>query len=361
MRIESTVISFQSKHSSVERHEEEESLRMWVGSQRPGFEGRQPVAERPPSGFLDVLELSDEARAIQARGESPPEAGSSGRPVVIEISERDKQKIMLLQRMIEALTGKKIKFYLPEKLELSGEKPCQNTGPAGPTASRQRQGWGLEYDYHRYHYEQEQLSFRSEGVIRTSDGREINFSVQLNMSREFASRLDLSVRAGDAAAVDPLVINFNGAAPALTETKYVFDLDADGSPDQISFLAPGSGFLAIDQDGDGVINNGKELFGPATGDGFAELARYDSDGNNWIDENDPVFERLRLWTKDSDGRDVLFALGEKGIGAIYLGSIQTPFAFKDSANLLQGQARATGLFVKENGLVGTMQQIDLKV
>lgn len=90
---------------------------------------------------------------------------------------------------------------------------------------------------------------------------------------------------------------------------------------------------------DKKINNGTELFGPATGDGFEELAGYDSDGNNWIDDNDPIYDKLRIWMKTADGQDQLFALGEKGAGAIYLNHITTPFAVKDSNNELLGQVR----------------------
>lgn len=51
-------------------------------------------------------------------------------------------------------------------------------------------------------------------------------------------------------------------------------------------VRPGGVFLALDKNGDSVINDGKELFGAATGQGFKELAIYDSDKNYWIDEND---------------------------------------------------------------------------
>jgi hypothetical protein len=43
----------------------------------------------------------------------------------------------------------------------------------------------------------------------------------------------------------------------------------------------------------GRIDSGSELFGPATGSGFGELAALDGDGNGWIDENDDAFARLR--------------------------------------------------------------------
>ncbi|HHW61210.1 MAG TPA: hypothetical protein GX404_04825, partial [Syntrophomonadaceae bacterium] len=55
----------------------------------------------------------------------------------------------------------------------------------------------------------------------------------------------------------------------------------------------------------------------------------------------------------------LFALGQKGIGAIYLGSSATPFALKDVANHSHGQVQRTGLFLREDGTPGIVQQIDL--
>jgi hypothetical protein len=68
---------------------------------------------------------------------------------------------------------------------------------------------------------------------------------------------------------DPLVINFEGTAAELTERTYEFDLDSDGEADQIHFIGPNSGFLALDRDGSGTIDNGSELFGTSTGNGFA--------------------------------------------------------------------------------------------
>jgi len=154
--------------------------------------------------------------------------------------------------------------------------------------------------------------------------------------------------------------NYDGTAPRLTDTKSSFDLDSDGHDDQISFVGPGSGFLALDLNSDGVIS-GRELLGPQSGNGFSNLSKYDDDGNQWIDENDDIFNRLRIWTKDADGNDILFALGQKGIGAIYLGNLNTLFSFKDQSNEEQARITQSGIFVKEDGSVGTMQQVDLVV
>ncbi|MBI5212294.1 MAG: hypothetical protein HY957_02845 [Nitrospirae bacterium] len=260
--------------------------------------------------------------------------------------------------MIEALTGKKIKIVTP-KLHKPDEieTPDKNQTPQ----SEQREGWGVEYDYHELYVEKEKMSFKAEGVIKTSDGAEIKFTAAIAMSREFMLQNNISLRLGDAKKIDPLIINFDGPAAQLTDTKFSFDLDSDGKKDGISFLRSGSGFLVLDKNYDGDINNGSELFGPESGNGFAELSRYDSDGNQWIDESDFIYSRLRIWTKDSKGTDTFYSLKDKNIGAIYLGSESAEFSIKDSQNILQGEAQSAGIYLRENGGAGTIQQIDLTI
>jgi hypothetical protein len=99
----------------------------------------------------------------------------------------------------------------------------------------------------------EQASFAAQGVVKTTDGKEIAFSYELEMERQFHSETHESVRAGDALLKDPLVINFGGTAAQLTDRKFAFDLDADGTKDQIAWVQPGSGFLALDKNGNGAI------------------------------------------------------------------------------------------------------------
>lgn len=166
---------------------------------------------------------------------------------------------------------------------------------------------------------------------------------------------------GDAARQkkDPLVINFDATAAQLSDARLAFDLDADGSAERVPFVGPGSAFLALDRNGDGQIGGGGELFGPSTGNGFAELASYDQDRNGWIDENDPVYAQLLAWSKDGSGSDSLTPLKEGGVGAIYLGAAETQFDVKDQRNDAKGQVRSTSVYLREDGSAGTAQQIDL--
>ncbi|MBV5349781.1 hypothetical protein JZU71_01050, partial [bacterium] len=133
---------------------------------------------------------------------------------------------------------------------------------------------------------------------------------------------------------DPLVINFGGKTAELSGKCFSFDLDVDGRNELINALGSTSGYLAIDRNGDGAINDGSELFGSRTGDGFAELSELDSDGNHWLDEADVAYDKLLVWKKDGSGMDSLNTLRETGVGALYLGSVETPFALTDDENKL---------------------------
>ena len=218
---------------------------------------------------------------------------------------------------------------------------------------------GGQYSTFYSYHEEETTHFDSTGIVKTADGREISFNINLTMSRKFSQTAQELIEFGTPRLYDPLVINLDGNVPTLTDQKFFFDLDADGTKEEISSLGKGSGFLALDKNQDGTINDGSELFGTTSQNGFTDLAAYDEDGNGWIDEADSIFNQLRIWTKDSHGNDVLYTLKDSGVGAIYLGYEDTEFSLKDSTNSTKGVIQKTGLFLYENGNAGTLSQLDL--
>lgn len=207
--------------------------------------------------------------------------------------------------------------------------------------------------------EKESMSFSTTGTVVTADGREISFNMNVGMSRSFAQYY--KQESTDVISMcDPLVINLNDDVVGLSDQKFFFDLDCDGREEEISVLESGNAFLALDHNNDGTINDGSELFGAKTGDGFRDLARYDEDGNGWIDEADSVFNKLKIWVKDENGADKLYTLKEKGLGAIYLGSSETDYTLRSaSSGQVNGQIRRSGVFLYENGMAGTIAHIDM--
>ncbi|RVU31693.1 hypothetical protein [Neptunomonas marina] len=215
-------------------------------------------------------------------------------------------------------------------------------------------------DIHIYH-EHEYLNVAAQGQITTADGREITFALDLEMERSFDLEERLVETRDARRLIDPLVINLQGGVAGLTHSSFAFDLDADGVEEEISFVGSGSGFLALDSNQDGQINDGSELFGTQGTDGFSDLARFDSDNNRWIDENDPIFAELKIWTRDAEGNDQLVGLKEAGVGAIYLGSTASTFDLTDDQNNLLGQVKRSGVFLMEDGAVGSIQELDLAI
>lgn len=233
-----------------------------------------------------------------------------------------------------------------------------------PVAARMKV---LNYVGETYSVEQEDTSFSTVGTVRTKDGREINFNVNVNMSRRCEEYYREELNVAQFALYDPLVINLDTDVTKLSDQTFYFDLDADGEEEEISMLK-GSGYLALDKNGDGVINDGSELFGTKNGDGFADLARYDEDGNGWIDENDSIWSKLKIWCKDENGNDVLYKLSDKGVGAICLENVSTDFTMQGdrkaqdgtmNANATNAVIRKTGIFLYENGNIGTVQHVDM--
>jgi hypothetical protein len=321
MRIAAATIAMQAQHVAEQRQETRESLRTRV----------------------DTVRISDAGKAKHtAKGEAADEADPTG----------NDPKLLLIRRMLEMLTGKQVKVY---RAEAAPEAP-QFAAP-----QRGRAGYSIEYDYHAVREEAEATHFSAQGTVKTADGKEISFSLNLDMARHYREEVRVSFRAGDPVRKDPLVINFDGNAAQLTDQRFRFDLNADGSKEEIAMLAPGSGYLALDKNGNGAIDSGAELFGPATGSGFAELAAYDADGNGWIDESDAIYSQLRVWTPDAEGTGTLGTLQTHQVGALFLGQIATPFELRGNGNSDLGAVAATGLYLKEDGQAETLQEIDLSV
>ena len=348
MKIVSSGVQMSSSHASAQHHEVKESLRMWVAPRRPDFEGRgRPQLPSP----TEAVRISDAGRAAQgSEAELVDEAADES---------LNDPRLTLLRAMLRYIMGQEVEIF--DARELQAERPSPEI-PQPPAASRPA-GWGMEYERHERYTEVEETRFSASGTVQTADGREIGFSLELSMARSYHEESSVSLRLGDAARPrkDPLVLNFAGNAAQLLDQRFSFDLDADGTAENINRLAAGSGFLVFDRNADGKANDGSELFGTRSGDGFADLAQLDRDGNGWIDESDTAWAALRMWSPEADGSGALRTLQDAGVGAIALARVTTPFALKDGSNSTLGDIRSTGIYLQEDGTAGTVQQVDLSV
>ena len=362
MKIAASSLAFTSQHSTSLSLQRSESLRAWIGTSRPDFEGAGQLAVVSPTPAI-----SPAAYNAQAQDQSASPSGAQSINDALENANND-PVLQLIRAMLEMLTGHNFQVFFDQVMRgrtTPGDPTLDFTPPAAPAPQQgqapKNAGFGIEYDRHEIRTESEQTHFQAEGSIRTADGKEIRFQLRLSMQRRSSEETTLSLRAGDAPRKDPLVLNFGGSAAQLQSRRFSFDLAGDGQNVDMPMLTGNSGFLALDLNGNGKIDSGQELFGPSSGNGFAELARYDGDGNGWIDEGDPVFGKLRIWTPDGRAGEALSTLQDKQVGALFLGRLATPFEIRDASNQSLGAVRASGIYLGENGSVGTLQQIDLSV
>ena len=131
---------------------------------------------------------------------------------------------------------------------------------------------------------------------------------------------------------DPLTLDLDGdGIETVSHNGYkgtLFDHDGDGIRTASGWVASDDGLLVVDRNGDGIINDGKELFGDSSvlkdgtkaAHGYAALAEYDSNGDGVVDAKDADFGKLRVWRDlNQDGvsqKEELFTLEEVGVQSL---------------------------------------------
>jgi hypothetical protein len=125
--------------------------------------------------------------------------------------------------------------------------------------------------------------------------------------------------------LDPLILDLDGDGIETLDrgaAGVYFDHNVDLFAEATGWLSGDDGFLVLDENKNGVIDNGTEMFGGNGVSGLAELATHDSNGDGKITVADAIWSELRVW-RDLDEDAVtdageLFTLDAVGISGINL-------------------------------------------
>ena len=159
---------------------------------------------------------------------------------------------------------------------------------------------------------------------------------------------------------DPLTLDLDGDGieTIAPNAGIVFDFDGDGKRTGTGWVKGDDGFVVLDLDGNGTIDNGSELFGVDTvkkdgtfaKDGFDALRELDSNNDGAFDASDDKYSQVKIWQDlNQDGIsqvNELKSLSDLGITSINLTAKKT--SIDSNGNLIS----AVGSYTKEDGTVG---------
>lgn len=306
--------------------------------------------------MLGYMKIDDSRKDLETAGYEEVATVNDTKESEAYLDPYEEVSMMILEMILQSFLGGTKKLNMHSLKDLKCQEPYLE---AEPKKMLIKNSISIErtYEYSR----SDSISFNTQAVIKTSD-KDINLDLDLSYSREFYEKHSETLKFEEMHFLDPLVIQYDcnsTAFDSLSESMcFNFDINSDGTKKELPLLKDGNGFLVLDKNSNGTIDDGTELFGPATNDGFGELGQYDEDGNNWIDENDPIFEDLRIWSKNEKGDDTLIALGQTGIGALFLGDVNADMAYHKSVNESFAHLKSNSIFLREDGTAGLISSMD---
>jgi VCBS repeat-containing protein len=166
---------------------------------------------------------------------------------------------------------------------------------------------------------------------------------------------------------DPLTLDLDGDGLETVGTSagIQFDHDGDGTKTGTGWIKPDDGFLVLDRNSNGTIDNGTELFGDSTplyaggtaADGFAALAQEDTNHDGKVSALDLRWNQLRVW-QDANQNGISEAGELKTLASLGITSINV--AATENAQVLDNgnQLADLGSYTKSDGTAGSVGQVN---
>lgn len=342
MHIDNAAIKSQASHSPYSRIERNGlhhffNNRSEVGSWRHNEHDRQ-----------DQLKLSDAAK-LSATQKSPVDMEK-------QPDAKHSLNIQIIQRMVKSITGQDLQLFSPQALQDQAEQVSVQEPTQAPTTSADS-NTGLVYQQSSAYFESQTITFNAQGSINTKDGQSINFSVSLSMSHILYQETNLTLQAG-APDSAPMTVNFEGMSAELTSTHFEFAFDTNGSPGQVNTVNSNDNpQVSVPKQTDTVTDESEPA--AQSSDNTESPAVENTKNSQLISMAKFVYQQLRVWQRHADGSQQLLALGEKNLGALYLGHITTPLQPKttDSNSALPTTAEGN-MNLPQTNQTDTTQQIN---
>ncbi|MFT5756766.1 MAG: hypothetical protein ACI9LM_001487 [Alteromonadaceae bacterium] len=202
---------------------------------------------------------------------------------------------------------------------------------------------------------QQELSYKMQGEFDIN-GKQLSLDYSFTLAREKIKYTSFETTA--AALKDPLIVQFGEQSLGEISGQESFDINQDHKMDNLPVFLGDVGYLVYDKNANNKADNGSELFGPTSGNGFNELAQLDENNNGFLDKEDSAYQKLYLWQPD---KNTWLSLADAGIEAINTDAIATPYTFYDKDDVVQAQLRNSSFAVSESGRGLGVHQVDVRI
>jgi len=162
---------------------------------------------------------------------------------------------------------------------------------------------------------------------------------------------------------DPLILDLDrdGTETIGVDGGAYFDHDANGFAEQTGWVSPDDGLLVRDINNNGMIDNGRELFGDNTilkdgtlaTDGLKALADLDDNNDNKIDSQDAAFSQLKVW-KDANSDGISQAGELKTLDELGIKSLNTEYTVTNITDSTGNTQTHQATYEKTDGSIEQM-------
>lgn len=212
----------------------------------------------------------------------------------------------------------------------------------------------------QWHSHEQQLNYQVQGIFDVNNqSLSLNYNFSLSSEQISYSKVEMTATT----LKDPLIVQFGSQGLGTIAGQTDFAINQDDTLDSLPIFSGDVGYLVLDKNSNQQADDGSELFGPTTGQGFAELAQLDSNSNGFIDVDDKQFEQLYLWqpSDNQNQTEQWLSLKEAQIQAISLSAITTPFDFYDQNGEVQAQLRQSSFAITDGGVGRGVHQVDVRI
>jgi len=202
---------------------------------------------------------------------------------------------------------------------------------------------------------QQELNYNMQGEFNIN-GKNVLLDYSFHLA---SNKIQYNSYETDVAALkDPLLVQFGQQGLGDISGQVDFDINQDNKTDKLPTFSGDIGYLVYDKNSNNRADNGSELFGPTTGNGFSELAQLDDNNNGFLDKEDSAYQQLYLWQPE---KNTWLSLAEAEIEAISTVAIATPYTFYNENDEVQAQLRYSSFAISESGRGFGVHHVDVKV